>query len=562
MKKSILLILSLVAWTCALPQESAVSFSGQMALGSSLVDGGSQVAIHPNGQRIIFGIFGNDLDFDPGSGTTSIDPLGNPDLFLASYAEDQSLSWVINLGRIGLNDGMGAGGMVIDSEGNIIVAGYFSLTVDFDPSEDQSTLSSQGGRDAFIAKYSEGGTLIWAKSIGALGFDGITALAVDGNDDILLGLRFAEEVDADPNDGEFILTPQGATDAALVKLDTDGNLIWAEHFQPGENNEIITSIESNGSADIAMGAWVNGVTNGIPEQTMWVGIFDSEGNEIWSIDFQNQGPSNEVDNLTFSQDGESLYIGGRIQAQTDFDPGPEERIVNPLFADPYLAKYASNTGELEWVKWIESPSTEDYCTGIKEANGLVFMAGSFDINAIFVPDDFNTQVPSNGAADMYVSVYNADTGEFLEAYTYGGAGSELIRHAEFGSEGSLIVTGEFLNSLGLDEEAPISAQGLQDILFGEFNYLYNLSSGEWQKEDEVKVYPVPSPERIFLELPDAVDGPVNVEVVNVVGQSVLSFDRVESHGILSFDISELKTGIYILEVEFNGSKVSKRLIKQ
>src|SRR5438045_1426330 len=55
----------------------------------------------------------------------------------------------------------------VDGDGNIVVAGIFSLTANFDPSKSgQSLLTSVGESDAFVAKYSPDGRLIWAERFG------------------------------------------------------------------------------------------------------------------------------------------------------------------------------------------------------------------------------------------------------------------------------------------------------------------------------------------------------------------------------------------------------------
>src|SRR5207237_4280343 len=51
----------------------------------------------------------------------------------------------------------------VDGDGNVVVAGIFSLTANFDPSKSgQFLLTSVGETDAFVAKYSPTGALIWA----------------------------------------------------------------------------------------------------------------------------------------------------------------------------------------------------------------------------------------------------------------------------------------------------------------------------------------------------------------------------------------------------------------
>src|SRR5438874_13822060 len=54
-----------------------------------------------------------------------------------------------------------------DSAGDIIVAGIFSTTADFNPSKAGAfDLQSEGQSDGFVAKYNSAGKLIWAGRFG------------------------------------------------------------------------------------------------------------------------------------------------------------------------------------------------------------------------------------------------------------------------------------------------------------------------------------------------------------------------------------------------------------
>jgi hypothetical protein len=312
-----------------------------------------------------------------------------------------------------------------------------------------------------------------------------------------------------------------------------------------------------------MGAEVNGVSSGIPMQSMLAGVLDSDGAEVWSYDFQNQGQSNVISHIAFSEDEESIYLGGRIQEDTDFDPSVNEEIISPLFADPFLSKHSVADGSLDWAKYVESSSTADYCAGVHESNGIVFMAGSFDVLATFVPEDFTTQVASNGASDVFVSVYEASSGDFIEAETFGGSGGEKANDAFFGGSDGLLIVGQFSSSLGLVEGGEIiAAEGFEDGFIAEFSYLYNLSAGIKLNEKNIVLYPVPAQEHVFVQLNDINSNSVQINIINIIGQTVFEGEFDNSSNKLKLDISNLNQGVYLFEIGVDGSSITKRLIKQ
>jgi hypothetical protein len=545
-------------------QDPYISIESQVALGSELIDNAVRTAIDSEGNRIVCGTFGQEVDFDPSETEFILDPLGTPDLFLASYDAQGALNWAFNLGRLSLNSGMSAGGLAIDSDDNVIISGGFSLTVDFDPSDVSNTMTAVQGLDGFVAKYDPLGQLVWSKQFGSSAFDASTSLALDDQNNSIAGIRFSGEVDLDPStDNQVIVTPVGAIDAAVVKLDSDGNYTWSYLVAPNVNNEIVTALAVNSNGGIAIGAEVNGVSSGIPMQSMLAGVLDSDGAEVWSYDFQNQGQSNVISHIAFSEDEESIYLGGRIQEDTDFDPSVNEEIISPLFADPFLSKHSVADGSLDWAKYVESSSTADYCAGVHESNGIVFMAGSFDVLVTFVPEDFTTQVASNGASDVFVSVYEASSGDFIEAETFGGSGGEKANDAFFGGSDGLLIVGQFSSSLGLVEGGEIiAAEGFEDGFIAEFSYLYNLSAGIKLNEKDIVLYPVPAKDHVYVQLNDINSNSVQINIINIIGQTVFEGEFDNSSNKLKLDISNLNQGVYLFEIGVDGSSITKRLIKQ
>jgi hypothetical protein len=284
-------------------QDPYISIESQVALGSELIDNAFKAVIDSEGNRIVYGSFSEEIDFDPTATEFIIEPLGSPDLFLASYSPDGSLIWAFNLGRIALNSGMSARGLRVDSDNNVIISGGFSLTVDFDPSGIDSPLTAVQGLDGFVAKYNSNGQFIWVKQFGSIGSDIITALAIDDQDNNVIGVLFGGEIDLDPSTGsQDLATPVGGIDAAVVKLDTDGNYAWSFLVAPDVNNEFVSALAVNSIGVIALGAVINAITTGIPVQAMFAGVLDLDGAEIWSYDFQNQGQSNVISHIVFSED--------------------------------------------------------------------------------------------------------------------------------------------------------------------------------------------------------------------------------------------------------------------
>jgi hypothetical protein len=121
-----------------------------------------------------------------------------------------------------------------DSAGNVYMTGSYSGS--FTPAGSSVALTSAGGSDIFVAKYSRSGAFLWATSMGGAQ-DGAGGIAVDGSGNaFIVGSYFGTATF-----GSTALTmPAGlSTDAYVAKLDTNGNPLWAKNGLNGAGGAIL-----------------------------------------------------------------------------------------------------------------------------------------------------------------------------------------------------------------------------------------------------------------------------------------------------------------------------------
>ena len=110
------------------------------------------------------GDFSGSLDFDPGTGLTSLASLGQAgatDVFVARYLQTGEFVWVTRFGEattVGDRSNSGTA-LARDPAGNVVVAGRFFGAPDFDPGSSALTLISLGEADGFLVKLTAGGAL-------------------------------------------------------------------------------------------------------------------------------------------------------------------------------------------------------------------------------------------------------------------------------------------------------------------------------------------------------------------------------------------------------------------
>jgi hypothetical protein len=195
--------------------------------------------------------------------------------------------------------------------------------MDFDPSASDYSLTSETCQDLFIAKYTEDGDFIWAKSVEIdIGlFVTNNELVVDQmTNDIYItsGFAFASDVDFDPGPDEYILSSVGSyTDIGILKLNSNGDFIWERkigntHHNRGFDLEldsygnIWTTGSFTGFIDFKPGTGVSNMT-GVGVSNAFVQTLNPNGHFLWCAAYVG-GPMGSVE-VSFDQFGTCYFAG-------------------------------------------------------------------------------------------------------------------------------------------------------------------------------------------------------------------------------------------------------------
>ena len=118
------------------------------------MDLGSSLYVDASGNVFITGFFSGTVDFDPS--VTGSYPLASSgfsdDAFILKLNSSGDFQMAIPVGGNDMERGLS---IKLDGSGMIYLTGYYGLTVDFDQGPGTYNLTSAGGSDVFIAKYSE-----------------------------------------------------------------------------------------------------------------------------------------------------------------------------------------------------------------------------------------------------------------------------------------------------------------------------------------------------------------------------------------------------------------------
>ncbi len=211
------------------------SYGWTKTIGGLGGEAGRKIALDHEGNLYIVGEFARpvgqppiySLDFDPSPTGVDIHTSYGTALFLTKYNADGSYAWTKTTGDAGI---VFSTSMATDSDGNILIAGYFLNSVDFNPNggdpHSACHISCVWG-DAFITKINADGTYAWTRTFGAEDYDQALGIAADAQNNIFVTGYFYGSVAIA---GWGVIVSPGGICAFVAKLDQDGNYDWVRSF--------------------------------------------------------------------------------------------------------------------------------------------------------------------------------------------------------------------------------------------------------------------------------------------------------------------------------------------
>jgi hypothetical protein len=242
-------------------------------------------------------------------------------------------------------------------------------------------------------KYDKLGNQLWARNYllgGTNGSAQANAVALDADGNVFVtGWSY----DYEPGPPEEIIV-----DAATIKYDADGNVLWVRrHRLPGHNNQPQdVVIDSAGNAYVAGGAWIGDNENGGFD--LFLLKYAPDGTLVWDRTIGKSGDRWDVGYSIALDPAENPVVAGYTQPF----------FFNPLI-DGYLVKFSAS-GNLLWER-----DRESYSNGFGWKRVVVNAAGR-----IYA---FGEIAPPGELSHLWTSQYSSN-GTLLWDRHYDGTASE------------------------------------------------------------------------------------------------------------------------------------------
>lgn len=317
---------------------------------------------------------------------------GESDAWLAKYSAAGALRWKRQLGTHDLDV---SSGLATDGDGNVYITGFTTGSLGG---------TNHGEYDAWLAKYSATGALLWTKQLGTSAGDFSYSVATDGKGHVYIaGITFgslggggayqshgnawlakysavgallwtrqrgsfgglsANSVATD-GDGNVYTSGDGSL-PWLVKYSSAGALLWTRQLGTSVSFDVSLGVATDGDSNVYITGFTDGSLGG-PNQgewDAWLAKYSAAGTLCWK---RQLGTDNiDVSHSVATDEDGNIYISGGTQGSLGGAYRGEY--------DAWLAKY-SPAGALRWKRQLGTSAT-DISQGIAaDGDGNVYISG-------------------------------------------------------------------------------------------------------------------------------------------------------------------------------------------
>ncbi|MDO7873163.1 T9SS type A sorting domain-containing protein [Hymenobacter sp. ASUV-10] len=337
--------------------------------------------------------------------------------------------------------------MTADAAGNQYVVGNFTNTLVLG----SIVLTAAGNEDIFVAKRSGStGAWLWATKVDGNGYEIGYSIALDGNDNVIIGGYFSNTA----RFGPIVLTSASSLNMFVAKLSgTTGTWTWAVNAESTDG-----SLTYGVGVDATNNVYVTGQFGGAlpfatsPTATVltsagsndgFVAKFDGNtGACTWAVRFG--GSTRDFGYAVVADSNGDAIVTGGFGSTASFGAFNQTSAGE---GDIFLARFGAATGACAWVVQAGGSGNDAGYAVAKDGNGSVLITGGISSTATFATSPAATSLTSAGGTDIFVAKYAIATGACAWANRAGGPGDELGASVAADGSGNAVLTGYFNNTI-------------------------------------------------------------------------------------------------------------------
>ena len=376
-------------------------------------------------------------------------------IFLISFvsaAVDGDVLFAYRYGGTSMDKGLA---IATDASGNTYITGFFQGTVNFEG----TPLTSAGGIDIFVAKYSPTGVHLWSRQFGGAGTNVANGIKIDVNGDVFVTGQFTGTMNLGGSD----LTSLGLSDIFVAKLSgANGAYIWSKSFGNSLGDDVGYALATTSNGDVVVtglyyksvdfgGGALTSIFDG--QRSFVVRLAGSNGAHVWSKSFWNT--ATDIGYGVAVDSSDNVFVTGYFYGRINFG-GTE--FTSFGYTDTFLVKLSGVNGAHLWSKQLGG-TLDEIAYGIAtDSLGDVIITGRFAGSSNFG----GTPLTSVGLTDIFMAKYAGSNGGHVWSKRAGANDYDQGQSVATDSSNNVIFTGSFKNSVSFGG-TPLTNRGSEDI---------------------------------------------------------------------------------------------------
>ncbi len=500
----------------ALKMDTAGNVLWVRKFGGALIDEGLGVTTDHAHNVYFCGTFASTANFNH-IGTSNLTSAGSGDVYICKLNGSGNLIWVKQIGGT-LPDLFGD--IEVDKTNNLCITGGFRGSVDFDPGQGIALKTANSGfsHDNFIVKWDTAANYMWVATFGSTGAESSKGISINSKNEIINTGHFAGTVDFNP-DSVLInnLTATGVVDVYALKLNANGNFMWAKQLG-GKENQTAFACAVDDSDYIYISGWFKDTVDFDPGASLlllislgsedgFVWRLDDNGNVVWA--FQNGGTGfQSVTCLAAVKNYTHVITGGQFDNIVDFDPGVGVIQLTSAGSSDGFIQYIFGSNTALPVTLLHFNATTDY------RNTYLNWATALEIN------------------NKGFEILKSTNGEFFKP-------------VEFVS-GKINSNNVTNYNIELPYEQNVYYKLKQIDLDGHFSF--SKTAFVAGINTEINVFPNPVINELNITKSEEIK---SIQVIDLLGNSVMQLNEVNS----KINLTHVNSGIYIVLITDKHNKV-------
>lgn len=394
---------------------------------------------------------------------------------LTTLSQDIQLNYASFIGGSGYEN---ITSFVIDELGNVYATG--TTDSNNLPTTTGAHQPDYGGGsfDAFIVKFNTNHNIEWCTYFGGTNEDFI--LAIDYANETIFFTGYTDSGSGIASQGSFDTSYAGDADCFVASMNTEGEVLWATYYggagsdlgysiKVTQNNEIIVGGETSSATGIAFSDVFQPTLYGETDALLLK--LNDQGEPLWATYFGGEG-LDSIRDLAITPNG-TIVFGGITRSAENIVFGNAAQSSLNAMQDGLLGSM-TESGDLLWASYFGGNEFDEIRTLFSD-NDHILVAGNTTSESDFpvTANAFQTGY-SGGLNDGFMSKFTLD-GENLYCTYIGGDDADLIEKVLKVDDGYFLFGSSISDGLGSAGAYQENNGGVRDALLMKFNTDHELT---------------------------------------------------------------------------------------